>query len=288
MLKSFSSPRLRLAAALAMLAALGGCGLLQAPTAQTDQIKTDAEGRLAEWLPADVLLLGEQHDAPEHQTRQRQLVAALAARGQLAALAMEMADSGGSTAGLAANASEAQARSALGWQAQAWPWEAYGPVVMAAVRAGVPVLGANLPRTQMRDSMADAQLDQRLPGPALKAQQQLIRQGHCDLLPESQIRPMTRIQIARDVRMAQTVAQAARAGQVVVLVSGSVHADKQLGVPQHLPQTLRVKAIRLKAGPADADSKGESFDSVWLSPALPDTDHCAGLKERLGPAKAKQ
>ena len=285
MFKSLASHRLRHAAALAVLAAFGGCGLLQAPTAQTD---AEADKRLQAWLPAEVLLLGEQHDAPEHQTRQRQLVAALAARGQLAALALEMADSGGSTAGLAANASEAQARSALGWQAQAWPWEAYGPVVMAAVRAGVPVLGANLPQAQMRVSMADAQLDQRLPGPALKAQQQLIRQGHCDLLPESQIRPMTRIQIARDVRMAQTVAQAARPGQVVVLVSGSVHADKQLGVPQHLPQALRVKAIRLKAGPADASSQGESFDSVWLSPALPDTDHCAGLQERLGPAKGKQ
>lgn len=288
MLKSMSSPRLRRAAALALLATLAGCALLRPPSAQTAHFHTDAEERLADWLPADVLLLGEQHDAPEHQTRQRQLVAALASRGQLAALALEMADSGGSTAGLATNASEAQVRGALGWQVQAWPWEAYGPVVMAAVRAGVPVLGANLPRAQMRDSMVNEQLDQRLPGPALKAQQQLIRQGHCDLLPESQIRPMTRIQIARDVRMAQTVAQAARAGQVVVLVSGSVHADKQLGVPQHLPQALRVKAIRLKAGPADAGSTGESFDSVWLSPALPDIDHCAGLQERLGPAKGKQ
>jgi uncharacterized iron-regulated protein len=151
---------------------------------------------------------------------------------------------------------------------------------MAAVRAGVPVLGANLPRGDMRASMADTQLDQRLTGPSLKAQQQLIRQGHCDLLPEGQITPMTRIQIARDRRMADTLAKAVRPGQVVVLISGSVHADKQLGVPQHLPAGLQVKSVRLLAG--GQALPGESFDSVWATEAAPDKDHCAGLRERFG------
>jgi len=231
------------------------------------------------WLPADVLLLGEQHDAPAHQALQQQIVEALSARGVLAAVALEMADSGGSTAGLLTDAGEAQTRMALNWNNDAWPWAAYGPTVMSAVRAGIPVLGANLPRTQMKDSMTDAQLDQRLPGPALKAQQQLIRQGHCGLLPESQITPMTRIQIAKDRRMADTVQAAIRTGQVVVLISGSVHADKQLGVPQHLPPTLRVKAIRLRSG--TAGDAHESFDSVWLTPATPDIDYCADLAKQL-------
>ena len=38
--------------------------------------------RLQQWLPADVLLLGEQHDAPDHQRLQREAVAWLASRGQ--------------------------------------------------------------------------------------------------------------------------------------------------------------------------------------------------------------
>ena len=242
---------------------------------------TELQTRLDAWLPADVLLLGEQHDAPEHQALQQQIVEALAARGVLAAVALEMADSGGSTAALPPNASEEQTRNALGWNNDAWPWAAYGPAVMTAVRAGVPVLGANLPRTHMRSNMANAQLDQRLPAPALKAQQQLIRQGHCDLLPESQITPMTRIQIAKDMRMADTVQAAARPGQVVVLITGSVHADKQLGVPQHLPPELRVKAIRLRSGTAAAGGERESFDGVWLTSATPDKDYCAGLAKQL-------
>ena len=266
-----------LAACLALTLTLAGCSLVSGP---------DAATRLAAWLPADVLLLGEQHDASAHQAVEQQVVAALADRGQLAALALEMADSGQSTAGLPASASEDQTRSQLRWNNEAWPWAAYGPAVMAAVRAGVPVLGANLPRSDMRASMADSQLDQRLSGPALKAQQQLIRQGHCDLLPESQITPMTRIQIARDRRMADTLTQAVQPGKVVVLISGSVHADKQLGVPQHLPAGLQVKSVRLLAGRQTLP--GESFDSVWATEAAPDKDHCAGLREQFGKPAAAQ
>ena len=239
--------------------------------------------RIAAWLPADVLLLGEQHDAPAHQAVEQQLVETLAARGLLAAVALEMADSGASTTTLQPAASEEQVRQALRWNNDGWPWAAYGPAVMSAVRAGVPVLGANLPRAQMQTSMADAQLDQQLPGPALKTQLQLIRQGHCDLLPESQITPMTRIQIAKDMRMAATLLAAVRPGQVVLLISGSMHADKQLGVPQHLPQALNVKAILLKSGPAAAASDDAVFDSVWSTPATPHKDYCADLAQQLPP-----
>jgi uncharacterized iron-regulated protein len=261
----------RLLSATALLLSLGSCSL---------QPRQSDEERLAAWLPADVLLIGEQHDAVAHQRVQQGFVATLAGRGQLAALALEMADNGQSTAGLPAGASEEQTRRQLNWNNEAWPWTAYGPVVMTAVRAGVPVLGANLPRSDMRASMADSQLDQRLPPPAFKAQQQLIRQGHCDLLPEGQITPMTRIQIARDRRMADTLAKAVQPGKVVVLISGSVHADKQLGVPQHLPAGLQVKSVRLLAG--GQVLPGETFDSVWGTEALPDKDYCAGLREQFG------
>jgi len=260
----------RLLSATALLLSLSACSL--------QPLQSDAE-RLAAWLPADVLLLGEQHDAVAHQRVQQGLVTTLAGRGQLAALALEMADSGTSTAGLPTDASPEQVRASLKWDDTAWPWVAYGPVVMSALRAGVPVLGANLPRSDMRASMADSQLEQRLPAPAFKAQQQLIRQGHCDLLPEGQITPMTRIQIARDRRMADTLAKAVQPGKVVVLISGSVHADKQLGVPQHLPAGLQVKSVRLLAG--GKSLPGETFDSVWATEATPDKDYCAGLREKI-------
>jgi len=237
--------------------------------------------RLAALLPMDVLLLGEQHDAPEHQQIHQQVIALLAQRSLLGAVALEMADAGVSTARLHPSSTEQEARNALKWNDKGWPWEAYGPVVMTAVRAGVLVVGANFPRESMRASMADSTLDGQLPGAALKAQQQQIRIGHCNLLLESQITPMTRIQIARDIRMAETLREVALPGKVVVLLAGSGHADRLLGVPQHLPASLKVKAVRLRAGDAAAADNTGAFDAVWPTPALPEKDYCAAFKAQI-------
>lgn len=198
-------------------------------------------------LPQDAILLGEQHDAPAHQLSHLAVTRDLAARGVLAAVVLEMAEQGHSTRALARDADEANVRASLAWNDEAWPWAAYGPAVMAAVRDGVPVLGGNLPRARMREAMGDAVLDKQLPGPALKAQQQAIRLGHCNALPESQIGPMTRVQVARDRALARTVADAARPGQVVLMIAGAGHVARDLGVPQHLPAGFGVASVVLPA-----------------------------------------
>ena len=194
---------------------------------------------------ADAVLLGEQHDADSHRDLQEQWVATLARRGALGALLLEMAERGHSTRGLQANASEREVKTALAWNEEAWPWDRYRPAVMAAVRAGVPVLGANLPRGEMRQAMGEPKFDMLLAGPALKAQQQAIRQGHCGMLPETQVRPMTRVQVARDVAMAQTIAAAAAKGKTVVLLAGSHHVQADVGVPQHLPKEFVARPLVL-------------------------------------------
>ncbi|MDM0017377.1 ChaN family lipoprotein [Variovorax saccharolyticus] len=256
--------------ALALAAMLAAC---------TTPAPTDApiSRRAAALLPTDALLLGEQHDAAEHQQIERETVEALAQRGKLAAVALEMAEEGNSTAHLPVDATEAQVQTALSWNDKGWPWAAYGPVVMAAVRAGVPVVGANLKRAHMRDAMADVSLDAQLSDAARAAQQEAVRSGHCNLLPESQIVPMTRIQVARDRAMAQAVVKAKAPGKTVLLVSGAGHSNKLLGVPQHLPTDVSAKAVRMQAGSA-ADSAPGSFDAVWPTPALPEKDYCAGVR----------
>jgi uncharacterized iron-regulated protein len=231
-------------------------------------------------LPADAILLGEQHDSPDHQRIHREVIDVLAARGALAAVALEMAPQGGSTAGLPRDADEAAVQAALQWRDASWPWKSYAPAVMAAVRSGVPVLGANLPRSAMRTAMAESELDALLPGPALKAQQQAIRVGHCDMLPESQIGPMTRVQIARDRAMAQTLATVAAPGKTVVLIAGARHVDRQLGVPKHLPAGLRTKVVALRAGHSEGARNAEEADATWATPPVPPRDYCAGVRVR--------
>jgi uncharacterized iron-regulated protein len=196
----------------------------------------------------DAVLIGEQHDAEEHPRLQERWVSALAQRGQLGAVALEMAERGTTTAGLPRTASDEDVKQALKWnKGTGWPWDRYGPAIMSAVRAGVPVVGGNLPREEMRQAMKDETLDVLLPGPALKAQQQAIRRGHCDMLPETQVQPMTRVQIARDISMARTISSSAAPGKTVLLLAGSGHVLPDIGVPQHLPTTLVARSVLLPA-----------------------------------------
>lgn len=238
---------MRLATAL-LAGLLAGCAAFDAPLPDAARL--------------DALLVGEQHDADSHARLHQQYVAGFARGGVLGALALEMAERGASTAGLPPTASADEVRRALRWDGEAWPWERYGPAVMTAVGAGVPVLGANLPREQIRAAMADAALDALLPPAALQAQQQAIRRGHCDLLPEPQVGPMTRVQIARDRAMARTIESALAAGKTVLLLAGSGHVDRELGVPRHLAPTVSAR-------------------STVLPPQASGRDYCAELRQQL-------
>jgi uncharacterized iron-regulated protein len=251
-------------------AVLGGCAHPPPPSA-------DLQGL----LPTPVLLLGEQHDAPDHQRLQRQTLDALIGRGQAGALVLEMVERGRRTDGLPPDADPARVRQALDWSAEhnagAWPWASYGPLVMAAVVAGVPVIGGNLPREQMRWAMREHGLDATLPAAALQRQHEAIAEGHCGLLPPSQLAPMARIQIARDRAMAQTVQEALKPGQTVLLVAGHQHVRRDIGVPQHLPgQALTV--VVAQAGQRTPEADGA--DRVWVTPPLPPKDHCAELRQQ--------
>jgi uncharacterized iron-regulated protein len=281
----------RASATLAVTASLVGCAGSGSPppatgTRPAPSVQTIWPERLHSLLPADVLLLGEQHDAPEHQRLQYDAVVWLATRNQLAAVVMEMADRGTSTEGLPRDANDAQAKAALRWQDSAWPWKAYGPVVMAAVGAGVPVLGGNLPRGRMRDAMAETAWDQHLPAPALERQYTALRDGHCGLLPESQIAPMARIQIARDASMARTVQDALRPGKTVVLVAGSGHVLRSVGVPTHWPENLVSKVALALSGQAFSAINSDA-DAVIETPAPPPKDHCNALRKQWGAGGAR-
>ena len=275
--------RIAQAGLYSVLLALAACSS-PPPPPPTNPTPDPKLTQLRQLLPADALLLGEQHDAPAHQRIQQQVVQALAAQGQLAALVLEMANQGGSTRGLPVQATEADIQTALRWDERAWPWGSYGPAVVSAVRAGVPVLGANLPMSALRATMGDSSLDQRLPSAALAEQQQRIRTGHCDMLPESQIAPMTRMQIARDRAMAQTITEAAQAGRTVVLLAGHGHVIPALGVPQHLPPTFKAKTVLLQASLGDSAIETiANFDLVWPTGPIPVRDYCAEFKATRKP-----
>jgi len=229
---------------------------------------------------ARLLIFGEQHDQPDQQRQVAAEVQALAAHGQLAAVVLEMAEQPHRTSALPRDASESAVRDALQWKG--WPWEPYAAVVMNAVRAGVPVLGGNLPRADMRAAMADAALDARVDDAVRSLLADAVRSGHCELLPAAQLPGMVRIQIARDQAMAQVTAEAVRdapAGSTVLLLVGAQHASRDRGVPRHLAAidaTLSMRVVMF--GEA---SSGLAADERRPAVHTPQEDHCEALRKRL-------
>ena len=258
-----------------VLLALPGCAL-QPPSTPADSAW---QAELERWPASDALLLGEQHDAPEHQRWEADSVRWLAERGRLAALVIEMAEAGTGTDGLPPDANAAQVYAALRWNEAAWPWERYRAVVMAAVAAGVPVRGGNLPRSRMRAAMQDEALDGHLPPAALALQRNAIEEGHCGLLPADRVMPMVRIQLARDASMAQVVQQARQEGRTVLLAAGWGHVRRDLGVPTWLPANFNAKVAIAQAGQARAAIESEA-NYIHPTPALAPRDHCAELRAR--------
>jgi len=253
---------------------LSGC----AADSTTDRARV--EQRLDALLPADAVLLGEQHDAADHQRLQHAFVDALAQRNQLAALVLEMAERGTSTAALPRDATPQQVQAALRWNTAGWPWQAYAPSVMAAVRGGVPVLGANLPRDAMHATMSDPQFDNHLVAAALARQREAIRIGHCDMLPTERLMPMVRVQLARDASMADTVIAAMVPGKTVLMIAGGGHVLRDRGIPTHIPANLRIRTVLAVAGATGTDAKTDA-DMVWQTPALRRRDHCTELVKQL-------
>ena len=270
-----------LATAAALL--LGGC----AHQASTLTSSADWQQTLAQWTDAQVIALGEQHDQIAHHQWEAQTVQWLAAGQRLGALVIEMAPAGSSTAGLATTSTEEQVQQALQWQSGTasggWPWQDYGPMVMNAVRAGVPVLGGNLPRAQMKQTMGQSRYDSHLPASGWQLQLDAIKDGHCGLLPESQFAPMARIQLARDESMAKVTATAvqqwSQPGQSVLLVAGRSHVRSDIGVPTWLPKDLRQKVAIAQSDKAPKAINMKA-DKLLTLAGNASQDQCAQLREQ--------
>ncbi|QKE65751.1 ChaN family lipoprotein [Aquipseudomonas campi] len=230
------------------------------------------------------LLVGEQHDNPDHHALQLWLLRELAARREQGSLLLEML-----TPSQQARVADVQAQSragnaprdligALAWQ-PGWDWSLYGPLVSEALRQPYPLLAANLERSEI---MAIYQQRPTLPSgmattPAVQdALFADIRESHCGLLPESQLPAMLAVQQQRDRRMAERLLAAP---QPAVLLAGAFHVRKDLGVPLHLSDlgTAQGNAVLVLAEVGKTVA-ADSADYVWYTAAMPAQDHCAKLR----------
>ncbi|RUS59884.1 hypothetical protein EGN72_11305 [Pseudorhodobacter sp. E13] len=192
---------------------------------------------------AQIVILGEIHDNPDHHETQAALVAALAP----AALVFEMLTPAQAKASLGVDRLNATAmETALAWDGSGWPdYTLYHPIFAASGPARI--YGAALPREDVRRAMVDgaaAVFGDEAPrfglSDPLAADEQAAREAdqmaaHCNALPPEMLPGMVDAQRLRDAAFARTaLAALAETGGPVVVITGSGHADIQRGIPAAL------------------------------------------------------
>jgi uncharacterized iron-regulated protein len=131
--------------------------------------------------------------------------------------------------------------------------------------------------------MADDSWDNKLPSTVLAGHRERMIQGHCGLLPESQVPAMARIQVARDERMAQTASTWMRSGKSVLLLAGAEHVKKDRGIPLLLDAKSKGKVAVVWMQAATAVKKDSALaDLDWQTPPVPFKDYCADMKKSMG------
>lgn len=243
--------------------------------------------RTGAWLTSDELLLrlrdepyvvvGEKHDNTDHHRLQRWLLEQLHAQRPQGSLLLEMLTPAqqpkvdalrGATAALTDE--EIQAR--LDWHA-GWPWPLYGELVRWGLDHPPRLLSANLDRAEIERLYRSEPPPMPEYGAEARALlEQTIADAHCGKLPAEHTPAMLAIQHARDGRMAK---QLAAAPVPAMLIAGSFHARRDVGVPLHWPDEKRLTVLLLVEAGEELPGPKQA-DYVWVTPALPAIDYCEG------------
>jgi uncharacterized iron-regulated protein len=230
------------------------------------------------------VLVGEQHDNPDHHALQLWLLRELAGQRPQGSLLMEMLNPDqqdkvdAAQAATRAGQPPSDAFQALAWQAN-WDWGVYGALVTYALRQPYPLLSANLNRSQIMQIYKQRPVLEGAASTRPEVQATLledIRESHCGLLPESQMPAMLAVQQQRDRRMAESLLAAPTPA---VLLAGAFHVRKDLGVPLHLSDLGAGEGNQvLILAEVGKTVTAESADYVWYTAAQPVQDHCAKLR----------
>ncbi|MGI9483030.1 MAG: ChaN family lipoprotein, partial [Hyphomicrobiales bacterium] len=197
----------------------------------------------------------------------------------------------------------------LDWEKRGWPnWAIYQPVLEAALESGLKVVAGNIDRKITRnvalrgfDAVEDAKawgLDGELPKELADALDNVLMEGHCNLLPESALPAMRKVQRARDASLADAML-AASDKDGAILVTGSGHVRADFAVPYYLTARsagddwLAVQFVPVGDEEADPEKylQHKSIDPAKtisiFTPRVDDKDHCAELREHMSKKKKK-
>jgi uncharacterized iron-regulated protein len=256
---------------------------------------------------AEVVLLGERHDNPDHHALQAYVLGELIRSGRRPALVFEMIDGDqGEALGnwrAAPSPDTSDVNDLLSWEKRGWPsFSWYEPLFVQALGQGLPILPGNPPPAQVRaiargeapEAVTALGLDSPLPAPLASDLLETLRDSHCGMVPEGVLSPIALAQRAKDATMAQAVVAALTEGsESVVIITGSEHARTDRGVPFYLPKGLShlsIAFVEAFAGETDPLAYGEAkavtdgaspHDLLWFTPRVERQDPCEGLAEHF-------
>jgi uncharacterized iron-regulated protein len=242
---------------------------------------------------AEVLLLGETHDNPEHHRLQRRML--LMSRNGAAppALLMEQFDVDQQPAIDEAVKNGTDLKSLL----RGWDWSQYRELLAAAKSAGMPLRAANLPRANLRPvvregygslaagEMARLGLDAAWDDAREKFMLKAIEGSHCGKITPQLRVGLVRAQRLRDATLADTAL--ANIDHGVVFILGRVHARYDVGVPLYLEarrpgtRVLSIGLVEVSSGRTEptqyeTERAGSAapHDLIWFTPRVERPDPC--------------
>jgi uncharacterized iron-regulated protein len=269
------------------------------------------EGELvARVQAANVVLVGETHDNPDHHRLQAALLGAFAARHDAPAVVFEMLDREQQAtvdASLQAHPRDVdELARAVGWASSGWPaWWMYRPLFEAAVLAHAQLLAGGVNRASAMHIARDGAgaydptlerafaLDTPLPPAEQAAIRDEMAESHCGLLPEAMLDAMVLVQRVRDALLAQRLRDGVGRGHGALLIAGAGHVRRDRGVPALLAhsngaQSLSIGLLEARREVTTPEGYAQNFnvralpfDYVWFTPRGSDVDHCAELRERM-------
>ena len=236
---------------------------------------------------ADIFVLGEVHDNAATHVVQAQIIEKVAPR----AMVFEMLTPAQANAAMGVDRSDPDAvAQATDWANSGWPdFAIYAPIFAAAPKAAI--IGAAVPRERLMTAMQDgtaAALGSAAAmwlSPIAPADQQAREaeqaEAHCGALPPEMLPGMVAAQQLRDVAFARAAADVFDdMGGPVVLITGTGHARKDVGVPSYLAAArpdLAVFALGQFEGSAPGTDVQDAFDRIILSDPANRPDPCAAF-----------
>lgn len=262
-------------------------------------------GALAQAMQSHrIVLLGEVHDnAAQHALRAAALRQLLAA-GARPAIAFEQFDrehQGDIDRARRERREDADYLIAQAKGDPSWNWEFYRPYVALALEYDLPIVAANLSRSDAIQVAIDgwpAVFDtatvrelglDALPADLRRKQEHEIAVGHCNLLPPEALPARARAQMARDIVMARSIRPFVDRG--VVLLAGNGHVRRDIGVAFWLPPDMARSAISIGLLERDDDGatpeSAAGFDAYVVTEPAGRTDPCEDLARHMRPDAAR-